>query len=160
MTSVIGRTVILMKTWDCQICLVMKKEHLNSYQQMKLLTYLQLIGITARANYTTYYGHSDDPSGMIIHSLLSGPIDVDKMDYLMRDSLHAGVPYGRHFDQDRLLASLCLDQNGESRSLKKGGLRRNSWFLLAMSCSVRFIGICGTVSNSHAATPFGLLVNT
>ena len=24
---------------DYQICLVMKKEHLNSYQQMKLLTY-------------------------------------------------------------------------------------------------------------------------
>ena len=31
--------------------------------------------------------------------MLSGPIDIDKMDYLMRDSLHAGVPYGRHFDR-------------------------------------------------------------
>ena len=49
-------------------------------------------------------GTASDPCGKIIHSLLSGPIDVDKMDYLMRDSLHAGVPYGRHFDQDRLLA--------------------------------------------------------
>src|SRR5690349_13264124 len=33
----------------------------------------------------------------ILSSLLSGPIDIDKMDYLQRDSLHAGVPYGRHF---------------------------------------------------------------
>ena len=66
-------------------------------------------------------GTASDPSGMIIHSLLSGPIDVDKMDYLMRDSLHAGVPYGRHFDQDRLLASLCLDQNGESLAITEKG---------------------------------------
>jgi HD superfamily phosphohydrolase len=41
-------------------------------------------------------------------SLLSGPIDVDKMDYLVRDSLHAGVPYGRNFDANRLIGSLCI----------------------------------------------------
>lgn len=41
-------------------------------------------------------------------SCLSGPIDVDKLDYLQRDSLHAGVPYGRHFDADRLVASMCM----------------------------------------------------
>ena len=41
--------------------------------------------------------------------MLSGPIDIDKMDYLGRDSLHAGVPYGRHFDQGRLIGSLCLN---------------------------------------------------
>ena len=66
-------------------------------------------------------GTASDPSGKIIHSLLSGPIDVDKMDYLMRDSLHAGVPYGRHFDQDRLLASLCLNSNGESLAITEKG---------------------------------------
>ena len=66
-------------------------------------------------------GTASDSSGKIIHSLLSGPIDVDKMDYLMRDSLHAGVPYGRHFDQDRLLASLCLNANGESLAITEKG---------------------------------------
>ena len=66
-------------------------------------------------------GTASDPSGKIIHSLLSGPIDVDKMDYLMRDSLHAGVPYGRHFDQDRLLASLCLNANGQSLAITEKG---------------------------------------
>ena len=66
-------------------------------------------------------GTASDPPGKIIHSLLSGPIDVDKMDYLMRDSLHAGVPYGRHFDQDRLLASLCLNANGESLAITEKG---------------------------------------
>ena len=52
-------------------------------------------------------GTATDPAGRILASLLSGPVDVDKMDYLVRDSHHAGVPYGRHFDQDRLVASLC-----------------------------------------------------
>ena len=40
-----------------------------------------------------------DPTAKILGSILSGPIDIDKMDYLFRDSLHAGVPYGRNFDQ-------------------------------------------------------------
>ena len=47
-----------------------------------------------------------DRTMRILRSMLSGPIDVDKMDYLMRDSLHAGVPYGRNFDQPRLIRSL------------------------------------------------------
>lgn len=66
-------------------------------------------------------GTAHDPAGRIIQSLLSGPIDVDKMDYLARDSLHAGVPYGRHFDQDRLLASLCLDAAGTGVAISDKG---------------------------------------
>jgi len=66
-------------------------------------------------------GTADDPAARILGSLLSGPIDVDKMDYLARDSLHAGVPYGRHFDQDRLLASLCLDEAGEGLAIGDKG---------------------------------------
>ena len=38
-----------------------------------------------------------DACSKIRKSIISGPVDVDKMDYLMRDSLHAGVPYGRNF---------------------------------------------------------------
>ena len=44
----------------------------------------------------------------LLSSCLSGPIDVDKLDYLVRDSLHAGVPYGRNFDASRLLSSLTV----------------------------------------------------
>lgn len=44
----------------------------------------------------------------LLGNLLSGPIDVDKMDYLVRDSLHAGVPYGRNFDTRRLTGALCV----------------------------------------------------
>jgi len=66
-------------------------------------------------------GIAVDPAGKILQSMLSGPIDVDKMDYLARDSLHAGVPYGRHFDEDRLLSSLCLDESGASLAIDDKG---------------------------------------
>jgi HD superfamily phosphohydrolase len=49
--------------------------------------------------------------------MLSGPIDIDKMDYLYRDSLHAGVPYGQHFDQQRLIGSLCMNQSGDGLAI-------------------------------------------
>jgi HD superfamily phosphohydrolase len=48
------------------------------------------------------------PTQKILKSMLSGPIDIDKLDYLERDSLHAGVPYGRNFDRNRLVRSLCI----------------------------------------------------
>ncbi|WP_323172626.1 HD domain-containing protein [Natrialba sp. PRR66] len=38
--------------------------------------------------------------------LVSGSLDVDRMDYLVRDAHHTGVPYGT-IDHSRLLYSLC-----------------------------------------------------
>ena len=57
----------------------------------------------------------------LFHSMLSGPIDVDKMDYLVRDSVHAGVPYGQNFDQQRLIGSLCLNANGDGLAITEKG---------------------------------------
>ncbi len=59
--------------------------------------------------------------GKLLTSMLSGPIDIDKMDYLMRDSLHAGVPYGRNFDQQRLIGSLCLNEAGTALAITDKG---------------------------------------
>jgi uncharacterized protein len=67
---------------------------------------------------------SEKPTGTrqrILKSMLSGPIDIDKMDYLGRDSLHAGVPYGRNFDQQRLIGSLCLNQAGDGLAISHKG---------------------------------------
>jgi HD superfamily phosphohydrolase len=67
---------------------------------------------------------SDRPGGgnrRILGSMLSGPIDVDKIDYLMRDSLHAGVPYGQHFDRRRLIGSLCLNEAGDALAITDKG---------------------------------------
>lgn len=62
-----------------------------------------------------------DQQSSILHSLLSGPIDIDKMDYLARDSLHAGVPYGRNFDESRLIGSLCLNAAGDGLAITEKG---------------------------------------
>lgn len=62
-----------------------------------------------------------DTGSRLLSSMLSGPIDVDKMDYLQRDSLHAGVPYGRNFDQQRLIGSLCLNEAGDGLAITDKG---------------------------------------
>ena len=67
------------------------------------------------------HGEHEHQSSRLLASILSGPIDVDKMDYLMRDSLHAGVPYGRNFDQARLIGSLCVNQAGDGLALTDKG---------------------------------------
>jgi HD superfamily phosphohydrolase len=66
-------------------------------------------------------GKPRDRCDRLLRSMLSGPIDVDKMDYLMRDSLHAGVPYGRHFDQPRLIQSLCVNEAGDALAITDKG---------------------------------------
>lgn len=57
----------------------------------------------------------------LMRSVLSGPIDIDKMDYLERDSLHCGVPYGRHFDKQRLIQSLLVNETGDGLALSAKG---------------------------------------
>jgi HD superfamily phosphohydrolase len=66
-------------------------------------------------------GESHARPQQILRTMLSGPIDVDKIDYLMRDSLHAGVPYGRHFDRGRLIGSLCLNEAGDGLAISEKG---------------------------------------
>ncbi|HID76091.1 MAG TPA: HD domain-containing protein [Planctomycetaceae bacterium] len=66
-------------------------------------------------------GDPPDRRCRLLASILSGPIDIDKMDYLFRDSLHAGVPYGRHFDQQRLIGSLCLNARGDGLAITDKG---------------------------------------
>jgi HD superfamily phosphohydrolase len=52
-------------------------------------------------------GRSTSP----LQGLISGSLDLDKIDYLCRDSLACGVPYGI-VDVDRLLASITMVQAG------------------------------------------------
>ncbi|MBI2605933.1 MAG: HD domain-containing protein [Deltaproteobacteria bacterium] len=47
----------------------------------------------------------------ILHQFVSSEIDVDRMDYLRRDSFHAGVSYGK-FDADWLLSNLSHHLDG------------------------------------------------
>lgn len=66
-------------------------------------------------------GRSKDPSLRLRQSILSGPIDIDKMDYLNRDSQHCGVPYGRNFDRQRLIHSLVVNEAGDGLAITVKG---------------------------------------
>ena len=55
----------------------------------------------------------------ILHALISGPLDCDKLDYLKRDSTHLGVRFGFALDDERLLRNLTLAyQVGDDGSLE------------------------------------------
>ncbi|MDD4951984.1 MAG: HD domain-containing protein [Desulfovibrionaceae bacterium] len=47
---------------------------------------------------------------LLWRSLVSGQLDADRADYLLRDSHHIGVAYG-HYDIDRLIATLTVTQD-------------------------------------------------
>lgn len=64
---------------------------------------------------------TNEPRLRLLRSILSGPIDIDKMDYLERDSLHCGVPYGRNFDKNRLIQSLVLNAAGDGLAVNYKG---------------------------------------
>ena len=52
----------------------------------------------------------DKPNFAYLNDLLSSELDLDRMDFLLRDSYYCGVPYGK-YDIDRLLISLKLHEN-------------------------------------------------
>jgi hypothetical protein len=55
-------------------------------------------------------GESDSP----LQGLISGSLDLDKIEYLKRDALMCGVPYGE-IDVDRLLNSLVVLQGTQGK---------------------------------------------
>jgi HD superfamily phosphohydrolase len=58
------------------------------------------------------------PQLKVLRDLISGEMDADRSDYLLRDSHHCGVEYGR-FDHRRMIQ--CLDlHEGEGGSLEIG----------------------------------------
>ena len=69
-----------------------------------------------------------------VRELISGPLDVDKMDYLLRDSLYCGVEYGK-YDIGRIMDTLVLYDEEDDGSLRLGldigGLRAVEGFILA-----------------------------
>jgi HD superfamily phosphohydrolase len=60
-----------------------------------------------------------EPTERLLSQIVSGELDVDKMDYLLRDSLFCGVRYG-NFDLDRLLETLLPIADPKTGSLGVG----------------------------------------
>ncbi|MEZ4507540.1 MAG: HD domain-containing protein [Thermomicrobiales bacterium] len=69
-------------------------------------------------------GQQLHPADTVLRGILSGPLDVDKLDYLPRDAHACSVPYGG-VDTNRLIASLILPRrrrkpNRASPSMQRG----------------------------------------
>jgi HD superfamily phosphohydrolase len=78
---------------------------------------LEAIGVSPPVLLALIQGTSRSPLGGIV----SGSLDVDKLDYLSRDATMCGVPYGV-IDVDRLLTALTLDAAGRGLAIHAKGL--------------------------------------
>lgn len=71
---------------------------------------------------------------LIWRDLITGQLDADRIDYLLRDSYHAGVDYGR-FDWRRLIGCLVFTKTGADTSprigLTQGGFHAAEGLVLA-----------------------------
>jgi len=71
---------------------------------------------------------------LLWRDLLSGQLDADRADYLLRDSHHIGVAYGR-YDLHRLLVTLTITIDTETNSpiiaVEKGGMHAAEGLILA-----------------------------
>ena len=83
-------------------------------------------------------GTTRNPHAIFWRELIDGQMDSDRMDYLLRDSLHLGVQYGR-FDLDRIVAtSVAIEMTPEESDepecrlgVTKGGLHAAVGLILA-----------------------------
>jgi len=57
------------------------------------------------------------PQTQILSEIVTGQVDADRTDYLLRDSYHCGVDYGR-FDFRRLIECLTVWKNDDSGALQ------------------------------------------
>jgi len=64
----------------------------------------------------------DSEPGLLANSFINSAVDVDKVDYLVRDSVHCGVDYGHGMDVERLFDSLYVDVDKARLCLTDKGL--------------------------------------
>lgn len=67
----------------------------------------------------------------LYNQLLSSDVDIDRMDYLIRDALHTGVAYGI-IDIHRLIATITVDGDGNIAILDKGIDAVDNFYLARM----------------------------
>ncbi len=81
-------------------------------------------------------GNYSNFNSLFMNFMISGAIDADRMDYLVRDALHCGVDHG-YFDKNRLLDSLIvfntniLGKNTNLLGFRSKGIEAVEQFLLA-----------------------------
>jgi uncharacterized protein len=85
-----------------------------------------------RADVIDLWSGALPPNLRFLTDLISGNLDCDRMDYLLRDSHYAGVAYGR-FDQERLLMTVTVaEHDGLLRlAVNEGGVYALESLILA-----------------------------
>src|SRR5689334_14117875 len=90
---------------------VLALEHLKEPALAKALSYAGIEDVTRRL-LELVRGTSSSP----LQGLISGSMDLDKIEYLGRDARMCGVPYGQ-VDVDRLLDALAVVDTGRTRAI-------------------------------------------
>lgn len=70
-------------------------------------------GIRVEDVSSMFDGTSLSVDAVVWRELIAGQMDADRMDYLLRDSYHSGVTYGR-YDLDRVIDTVCLCKDAET----------------------------------------------
>ncbi len=114
-------------------CRIIRDEYSSLLDDSKLNPY----GITASEVCDTLTGESTSRLGPLMHQLISGDLDADRMDYLSRDSHHIGLNCGR-FNYPRLVHSLTIppasdkdEEQGPLLGIEAGGVHAAEEMILA-----------------------------
>jgi len=86
---------------------------------------LSSVGIDRHEVASIIEGRHREP---LYNQLMSSDLDVDRMDYLVRDSLHTGVTYGS-IDLDRLLETISVDPEGNIAVKDKGLIAAENFYI-------------------------------
>lgn len=106
-------------------------EYINEIGQIFVKSYGEEYNITPDLICDIYRGRIKDKNLIFLKKFMDSELDVDKMDYLLRDSLYCGVSYGK-YDLERLISSLTIyQQNGPRLAIEKGGTHVTEAFILA-----------------------------
>jgi HD superfamily phosphohydrolase/tRNA A-37 threonylcarbamoyl transferase component Bud32 len=88
----------------------------------------QVADIAYKPRHSSSY---NDRRHNLLHSIIDGPLDADKMHYLQADSLHSGNPVGTDFDSEQLLDSLSFNKEFDGLAISDKGLAAVESFLYA-----------------------------
>lgn len=64
---------------------------------------------------------TSNSNNQLINSFINSVVDSDKLDYLVRDSIHCGVDYGKGIDLERIIDSLYVDERSSKICLTEKG---------------------------------------
>lgn len=92
-------------------------------------------GVMPSESWRKRFGENEGSKGIhrLLRSLISGELDCDRMDYLLRDAYYTGVAYGTH-DIDHLVVNLGvveMPDKGLVRTIDSTAVRAFEDFLLA-----------------------------